>query len=65
MITLCQECNTVDKVDLKSAYGLSHGLCIACMPEYLRRNRVPEKDIEELIEKHKLKEVTKWVNALT
>ena len=56
MISLCQECHTVDGVDLKATYGLSHGICLHCMPGYLRRNGVPEKDIEELVEKYKNKE---------
>lgn len=55
MITLCQECGVVEVVNLKALPGLSHGLCIDCMPGYLRRNDVPEKDIEELVKKHKNK----------
>lgn len=51
MISLCQRCSVVLKVDLKGNYGLSHGICEHCQPIYLRENGVPEKDIRELMDK--------------
>lgn len=50
MITICQECYSVIKVDLRASGDPSHGLCKHCQPIYLRRNGVPEEDIKQLME---------------
>lgn len=53
MVTLCQHCHTVLKVDLMATYGLSHGLCEDCMPGYLRQNGVPEEEIKKMMKKER------------
>jgi len=57
MITLCMLCNTVTGVDFKEKAGLSHGICIECMPGYMRQSKMPEEEIEAFMKKYKRREV--------
>ena len=53
MITLCMICQSVTSVDLKALPGLSHGLCIACMPGYLRQAGMTEEEIANFMKEYK------------
>lgn len=56
MITLCMICSTVTKVNLKARGGLSHGICIDCLPGYLRQNEMTEKEIQTFMEEYRRKQ---------
>lgn len=53
MITLCMCCNTVTSIDLKALPGLSHGICLDCMPGYLRQAEMTEEEIKTFMKKYK------------
>ena len=54
MISLCMMCNVVDKVELsRPPLTLSHGLCIDCMPKYLRQSEMTEEEIENFMKEYK------------
>ena len=53
MITLCMICQSVTSVDLKVQHGLSHGLCIDCIPGYLRQSKMTEEEIANFMKKYK------------
>ncbi len=59
MITLCVYCHTVLKIDLTATSGLSHGLCLDCVPRLFREDGWTEEEVNDYMEKHRLKEENK------
>ena len=60
MISICQHCDLVLKVDLKTKGKLSHGICRDCNADYLRSQNLFTEDkiqefLKELDEKEKAK----------
>jgi hypothetical protein len=50
-------CQTVSKVNLKPPHSLSHGICLECMPGYLRQSKMTEEEINDFMKKYKKEDV--------
>jgi hypothetical protein len=54
MIRACDRCSVVREVNLKYyPKCVSHGPCLRCLPIFLRKSGMEEKEIEEYMEKYK------------
>lgn len=57
MKTVCQECNKILKEGPDEP--VSHGLCLDCMPDFMRRGGVSEEEIEKAMKEIKEEEDAK------
>lgn len=49
MISACACCHSVTNVNLKIGGTVSHGMCIDCLPNYMRENGFSESEIVEFM----------------
>ncbi len=52
MITICAYCNIVTGIDLTIPMDYpSHGICLDCVPGFLREGGFSEEEIKEIMKK--------------